>query len=301
LIFVKFSRTTGLDGKPLAPGENLRRFGWWLSGLRMFRDYPYLGVGIGNFTDSYLAYQAGAQHTRFAHSFLLTIAAETGLAGLGAFAYFVFYWFRRLALQELPPSRVPYLQAVLILLAYTSINFGLEFLAVLMAAGLIAAGAVAGGLKPSRKISFPILAGAAAAALLAAPYVLAPFFAQRNNVLGKELLQSGDAPTALRSFNDASDLDPWSDEAKRGKARSLFANYKATGDRALLSAALREQEHAASLNPLSGVLRLELSGYLRELGDDGRADRELKEALRLDRGNKLILDAHRGTRRHEER
>jgi O-antigen ligase len=58
--------------------------------LRMFRDYPLIGVGHGNYATSYLEYssQLGLDdrlEDRQAHSLYLELAAETGVIGIAVF------------------------------------------------------------------------------------------------------------------------------------------------------------------------------------------------------------------------
>ena len=61
-----------------------------LSGLMMFSDHPFIGVGLGNFKTHYQTYsrQIGLdprREVRSAHSLYLQIAAEFGMMGLGWF------------------------------------------------------------------------------------------------------------------------------------------------------------------------------------------------------------------------
>jgi putative inorganic carbon (HCO3(-)) transporter len=62
-----------------------------LSGLLMFLDSPFLGIGIGNYEEAYHDYavKLGLEHRterRQAHSLYVEIIAETGLLGLVTFA-----------------------------------------------------------------------------------------------------------------------------------------------------------------------------------------------------------------------
>jgi O-antigen ligase len=61
-----------------------------IAALMMFRDYPLLGVGVGNYNVRYLEYSRvigldGRLENRSAHSLYLEIAAERGLFGLVGF------------------------------------------------------------------------------------------------------------------------------------------------------------------------------------------------------------------------
>lgn len=69
----------------------VERAAHWLAGVRMFAAHPFLGVGIGNYSDAYPQYHprgwyASLEH---AHNYFINIAAEAGLAGLTAYALLV--------------------------------------------------------------------------------------------------------------------------------------------------------------------------------------------------------------------
>ncbi|MDZ4857827.1 MAG: O-antigen ligase family protein [Candidatus Hydrogenedentes bacterium] len=76
------------------PNTAFLRFGYWISGLKMFASHPLTGVGLGNFGTAYPMYQLiGAGDVKPAHNDYLQTAAETGAFGLLAllafWAYFV--------------------------------------------------------------------------------------------------------------------------------------------------------------------------------------------------------------------
>lgn len=65
-----------------------------MAAVMMFRDYPLLGVGVGNYNVRYLEYSRvigldGRLANRSAHSLYLEIAAERGLFGLIAFGILI--------------------------------------------------------------------------------------------------------------------------------------------------------------------------------------------------------------------
>lgn len=70
----------------LDPNTAMLRFGYWISGVRMFLAHPFTGVGLGNFGTAYPMYQLiGAGDVKPAHNDYLQTAAETGIFGLIAF------------------------------------------------------------------------------------------------------------------------------------------------------------------------------------------------------------------------
>lgn len=68
----------------------LERLAHWRAGLAMFRDYPWLGVGIGNFAVRYAEYALPHWYVPLghAHNAFINFLAETGILGAGAFTVF---------------------------------------------------------------------------------------------------------------------------------------------------------------------------------------------------------------------
>ncbi len=77
----------------------IERMAHWQAAIAMFTDYPWLGVGIGNYAVAYARYAVGRwlDPLGHAHNYYLNIAAEAGILGLGAYlllfgACFVVAW-----------------------------------------------------------------------------------------------------------------------------------------------------------------------------------------------------------------
>jgi O-antigen ligase len=68
----------------------LERLAHWQAGLRMFADYPWLGVGIGNYAVAYERYALPYWYDALghAHNIYVNFLAETGILGAGAFVLF---------------------------------------------------------------------------------------------------------------------------------------------------------------------------------------------------------------------
>lgn len=79
----------------------------WKATLKMIRDYPFLGVGLGRFGYHYLDYQAeflqGVEgniplNAKRTHNEYLQVFAETGIGGFLSLILFLYFLYRRLAL-----------------------------------------------------------------------------------------------------------------------------------------------------------------------------------------------------------
>lgn len=95
----------------LDPGRNQDRLLLWRASLRMAAEHPWVGVGFGAFVREYPKYRLPQDPNTappFAHNLPLSLAAETGLLGLVAFAVFVGallrYGWR--SLQRAPPGEL---------------------------------------------------------------------------------------------------------------------------------------------------------------------------------------------------
>jgi O-antigen ligase len=212
-----------LLGSVLPLAQRTARLGWWASAWRMFLDHPWLGVGLGNFAGAYPAYKAhGIQSTLFPHDFALGLLAETGLLGSGALLAFAFLWaFRLRGNRPAVEERWPFLLGAGLQMLFTTVNIGMEMLANLLGLGIFLGAAAAGALEPSRKLSRPVAALAAAFCLAAVPYALMPFLASRCAASGEALLSEEKFDDAARSFDAAVRMFPLSKPAREGLDRAL--------------------------------------------------------------------------------
>jgi O-antigen ligase len=73
----------------------IERLAHWQAAQEMWRDNLWLGVGFGNYAVVYPAYAVGRwlDPLGHAHNYLLNLGAETGLAGILAYAIFWFWVF----------------------------------------------------------------------------------------------------------------------------------------------------------------------------------------------------------------
>jgi O-antigen ligase len=243
-LWWKFTRAYDFQGHALVdPGDKLR-LSWWLTGLAMLRESPWLGVGLGNFPSSFAAFKAASgQNTLFAHSLPVEILAETGVLGFAAVAALLAWAFR-----SADDRRWPFVVGATQFLLYCSISVGAEYLVNLLVLGLFL-GAALGPKELSRRRPGPIL-GLLICGLgvLALPRLWSPFFASRLCVSGRELLEAHSLDEAEKSFLSAAKIDPLTWEASHGLAATASARYSETGRAEELDRALAHERRALALN-----------------------------------------------------
>ncbi|MCB4756775.1 MAG: O-antigen ligase family protein [Elusimicrobia bacterium] len=272
------------------PRESTARLSWWASGIEMFNDHVWLGVGPGNFPSAYLAYKVGThQNTLYAHSLVVTTLAETGLLGAAAIFSFFLLWLVRVAShgKRIGP-RFPFAAGLASFLLFSLINISTEYLVNLMVLwiflGVVAAPIMGEKWKPRRV--FVILIGVLGFSVV--PHVVSPFMASQNIATAEGELASGDMDSALRHFSKAAELDPKASEAFRGRARALYVRYQLGRQPADLEEAIKRQREAVALNKLSGSLWYELGCYLKEGGRTAEAVEALGTACAYHRTNTVF-------------
>lgn len=268
LILHKFLKSDDGTGHSISMATKISRLSWWWAGLNMFRDHPVFGIGPGNFPSAFLAYKTvNSPNTLFAHSFPVGFMSETGSAGLAGLLLFFAAWLSRLRLlHDALRPRWPFLLGAAMILAYTTINIGFEYLANLLCLALFLGVAVAPAVEARWRPTRLAAALTATLCLTAAAYAAVPFVSSRLLVAGDELLKNGDATAALKSYEEAALLYPLSAEARRGRARALYVRSRMAGSRRDLQEAVAEQERALPLDLLNASLRAELEVYRKMAG-----------------------------------
>lgn len=79
----------------------VERMAHWWAGLRMWEDYPWTGVGLGNYAEAYDAYKVAGWDDPLghAHNFYINVGAEAGTIGLAAYLVFL-AWAAALAVRR---------------------------------------------------------------------------------------------------------------------------------------------------------------------------------------------------------
>lgn len=112
----------------LNPDSTLQRLNLWREALLIIKDFPVVGTGLNTYTPVAVKYALSAQTGIYAHNSFLQMAAETGIAGLGAFFWFLTAFFRRglrLLRQKPEPVLRGILAAIVVLLVHSLIDVNL--------------------------------------------------------------------------------------------------------------------------------------------------------------------------------
>lgn len=83
--FILIVRQTSLKGHTLPIFSLNQRLGYWQETLRIIKDHPFLGIGLGNFD---------LPLSRYTHNSYLQLLAETGALGLFSFFWFLGWLFK---------------------------------------------------------------------------------------------------------------------------------------------------------------------------------------------------------------
>ncbi|OIO09504.1 MAG: hypothetical protein AUJ52_06320 [Elusimicrobia bacterium CG1_02_63_36] len=258
-------------------GGSSDRLGWWATGLRMFADAPWTGVGLGGYASAFLAYRVGGGvQTVSAHGAPVQLLAETGMLGTGALAWALLAAGRG-RLRAAIAGRRGAAFGLLALGVFSLASVCFEFPVNLLSFSLLAGAAFGAVPEPTRPLPKAAAVMIAAACLAVSPFLIAPWQASRAVVSGQEALIRNDHGEAERYFSAAGAMDRRSFEARRGLARVLFRRGDA-------GAAVRVQREAIARNPLNGVLWLELGAYLSALGRESESAKALGRAEVLSAG-----------------
>ncbi|MCX7706157.1 MAG: O-antigen ligase family protein [bacterium] len=72
------------------------RISYWIAAVEIFKNYPIIGVGPGNFSHFYLQFKLqGTMEAKFAHNLFFEILVSTGLIGCCLFFLSVFFFIKK--------------------------------------------------------------------------------------------------------------------------------------------------------------------------------------------------------------
>ncbi len=274
VVWYKLTRNYGPGGWWIPARTEMDRCDWWKTGWQMFRNRPWFGIGPGGYPSAFPAFKVGAgQSSRFAHSFPVTLLAETGVAGLTAAALFAAQWVRSCSADR-SGSRRPFLIGAALFLAVTSVGLGGEYLinqlTLALFLGILVGNAPSLAWKP-RLAHVVILA---ALALLPVPWLVSPLLASRLVVAAREDVAANRRDAALVHSTSAVDLDPSMPDAWEVRAAALWS----VGS---VDAAIDAIDTASHLNRYDANLVIQKAKMLAGAGRQAEAEKEAERAYLL--------------------
>jgi O-antigen ligase/Flp pilus assembly protein TadD len=259
----------------------------WQAGLKMFLDRPMFGAGLGNFqvfsplyeSDELAAILEGSNVvTDKAHNDPLELLSESGVVGLGAFAWVLIsvgLSIRRTGGVEALSARAAPLLGMAGILAASLFAFPLQNPASSMvfwaSAGMLCA--------PGRKASaWRARTGfLAAAAFSAIAFVTCSrfFLAESHKMEGAYLMNMAKFDEALVELNSSRELNPYFDSITYF---DLAITRARLGD---LDGAIGEIKNVIRINPYSGKAYMMLAGYYSQKGDKAEEAQAMEKALKI--------------------
>jgi tetratricopeptide (TPR) repeat protein len=274
---------------------------YWNEALKIFKDHPFKGVGVGGYATARPRYRADKLEVRHAHGYVVQVLADLGLLGLAvslaALAAWIVAALRTTALRRRPGPEPPSAERVaLIALTSIVIVFGVHsfvdwtwFVPGNACVGLLCAAWVAGhggrpgavslrppglrAISPARALA---AAGVIVTALIAAWSIWQPLRAANAGDDALAALEAGNIPKARADALAAHDRNPLSPEPLY-----VLSAVEAAGGRN--SKALDALEEAVHLQPSNPETWLRLADFeLNSLNRPSAAVRHLSASLYLD-------------------
>lgn len=241
------------------------RTSYYGAAWEMFKEKPWQGWGLGSFGTVYHRFrQEGAEYARFAHSFPIQLAAETGIIGLALWLSFLGGMAVLLSKgisglrQQWEPARSAMLgSAMLILFFHSLLDIDLEVvgLATFFWVGL---GTLVGVLTGKDPIEAPPLEPplwqkqlyVLPFALLTAFFILIPFWAQTLAQEGQNYLESHKTAKAIDAFKHSLQINPYDAYVHASLSRAYQEQYQKNPENLnLLEESQEAIEKALSLSP----------------------------------------------------
>jgi len=256
------------------------RYDFWRVALIEFKRHPLDGVGSRGFATAYLQERRTPETPERAHSLPLEVLSENGLVGFALLAGALAIPFRLVARRAKHAYAAAALGGAVYWLAHASVDWIWTFPAVgipfFLALGIGASGDDQGGLRSPLRWVTGLVAVLLALFAFAPPWLSARLVPHATS-------NPGSAGTDLRW---AHRLDPLSPDPLFTEADLATSPAKA----------IAPLEEAVRMEPRAVEAQYRLAIAYLSAGRHPDARRHLLEALRLDPGDPLILEALRGLR-----
>jgi tetratricopeptide (TPR) repeat protein len=272
----------------------------------MFLDHPFIGVGWGNFSTSFLSYRPELiQNSRYAHNLLVQVLAETGIIGFSAFAFLSYTFFTCPALADKGLTTAVRLALAGFLIVNT-VDYSFYIMApqmlFLFCAGILFSARPAARAKPGA-YSWGIT--------LACSCLLVPIVTAVTGIRLTEqsaaAFRSGNTATAVALLQRAVTIDPLPVAPYEKLAELSFETFNRSADRKALNDAIGYQKVAIKRNNASAAAWSDLAWlyWVSEAQEDAR--NAIARAVVLDRHNmrykttlRYFTD-HYATGKHEKK
>ncbi|MFN0117133.1 MAG: O-antigen ligase family protein [Elusimicrobiota bacterium] len=272
--------------------EGVTRLSWWKSGILMFLDHPWFGVGLGNFPSAYLAYKVGnAEHTLYPHNIFIGLLAETGLVGVISISVLIMsiYFYLKKSSYLLSEKKGFFLALILFLLVGIG-SLSTEYLShlllffVLLGLFLSSDNIKRIHIRPS--IALLVLS----IGIASIPFILSPLFASQQFVSGQMALHELKWDEAKKHFHNAIDLQKCDWKSYQALAQIEIAEYNKSQNPANLTQAIEFEKKAISVHRMNGFLWYELGVYQLKAGLKEEAQGSFTNVMKFKTTNKKIND-----------
>lgn len=268
---------------------------YYQDGLKIIRDHLFLGAGGGAWSLLYFSYQSFLYWTTEAHSYIIQLGVECGLAGLlalGAFLYGIIAFFYRiykkkddLEIRELV-LHTALLIAILTVFLHSVIDLDLSipFIAVFVwtLAGIYSAGLRHMKIKSTRFHGkplnlYPLVGVAAAVILVIIPIML--LSASKSAAAGVNASKKNDLLLTRSSMEKAIRLDPYKAEYRLIYANMLTDNTACTKED--FDSANQYVQEAQSLARNNAELMAGIASYYMATGNIENSLKAINQAVKL--------------------
>jgi len=200
------------------------RIYYWLTAIKMWRRYPWYGVGLGSYGSAFPFFRSGpVQNTLFAHSFPVSLLSETGIIGFCAMILVTASYLRQ------RPRSTGYQATLAIVFAYSLVNMNLDYLINKLLFVLWMGASLTSVSWPRYRIKPIWFAGMAIGAVLITPFWLKPLVASRLYVRGQEFEQEGHWAEAQDAWLNAIVVDKFQSDSYQALAQAYSHRYAITG------------------------------------------------------------------------
>lgn len=284
------------------------RFHLWKGTLRMIKEFPLLGTGIGTYACIYSVYQHGGIYSKHAHNTYLELFAETGVLGFALFLAIILLILKK-QFGLLLDLRDEHIRGIALALFAGSVAFFvrnlIDFdwytpLVALVFWSLVGLTFSLEGLVfPQRVVrtSFKLSRNMSAATVVVAfclillilvNYAVALNFAE----WGKSLMRGEKFSQACVAFRKATLFDPICPEYHHHLANACYRRAQRLKRISLMDEAIREMKKAIALNPFWADYHSDLAVYYWSRGWFSQALSQLERAQDLypnDPSNYVLL------------